>query len=92
MPEHKGWMYVARVDIDDHLVSRYTVSFYRKRNGWYDEMRYDSHERKKGKQVQEPHFHLKLRSSFKRDADLAVAEIREIIDNYVEYVEEVIRR
>lgn len=92
MPNHKDWKYIKRFDIDDGRVSRYTISFYRKRNLWYDEIRYDSHETKRGLKLSEPHFHLKLRSSFKGDADKAVEEIREIIDNYLRMLEEVVER
>lgn len=92
MPNLQDWKYVKRVDIDDGRVSRYTISFYRKRNLWYDEIRYDSHETKRGRKALEPHFHLKLRSSFKGDADKAVEEIREIIDNYLRMLEGVLKR
>lgn len=59
---------------------------------WYDEIRYDSHERKKGRSVLAPHLHIKLQSAFKPDTDRAVEEIREIIDNYVRIIDEVIER
>ena len=92
MAGHKDWKYVTRFDIDDGRLSRYTIGFYRKRNGWYDEIRYDSHETKKGQKVPEPHFHLKVRSSFKKDTAKAIEEIREIIDNYLGTIEGVLQR
>ncbi len=46
-----------------------------------DEIRYDSHDRKRGRAVLAPHFHMKLCSGLKVDPDAAVEEIKEIIDN-----------
>jgi hypothetical protein len=58
----------------------------------YDEVRYDSHEWKKGRSVLSPHFHLKLRSSFKADLEKAVGEIHRIIDRHVKGIRKVVER
>jgi hypothetical protein len=77
---------------------RYTVNFYRQRNGRFDEMRYDSHERSRGRAVEGPHFHMKVQSAFKGELDKAVEEIKEIkeikeiVDTYLQGIEEVLRR
>ncbi|MBI3941082.1 MAG: hypothetical protein HY315_09625 [Acidobacteria bacterium] len=73
-------------DIQDAL------SFYRKRDGrWYDEIRYDSHERKRGRKIPAPHLHAKLQSGRKGEIAQAAEEIKNIIDNYVPELEDVIR-
>ena len=85
---------MQRIDMDSTgRVVRYTINFYRKRkaDGWYDEVRYDSHELRKGRDIQSPHFHMKLHSSFKNDVD-AVEEIKGLIDNQLEEVEKVLKR
>ena len=73
---------------------RYTINFYRRDPAaeWYDEVRYDSHEMRKGKDTLSPHFHMKLRTAFKDDDDVAVEEIQSIIDNQVKHIEGVIER
>lgn len=46
--EYKGWKYSLRILYEREAILEYSLSFYRQRNGkWYDETRYDSHERKK---------------------------------------------
>ena len=77
---------------DKQEVARYTINFYRRDGAtdWYDEIRYDSHEIRKEKDAQAPHFHMKLRSAFKGDDNLAVEEIQSIIDNQVNQIEGVL--
>ncbi|MDP2996234.1 MAG: hypothetical protein Q8N47_02020 [Bryobacterales bacterium] len=90
--EHSGWKCLNRVDFEDGVATRYTIAFYRQNGEWYDEIRYDSHEWKRGRNVSSPHFHLKLRSAKKGDLDAAVEEIRQIIDEHVDSIREVIER
>ena len=40
---------VAVSDKESGTVIEYKIHFYRQTNGWYDEVRYDSHEIKKGR-------------------------------------------
>jgi hypothetical protein len=63
---------------NDGVVIEYKVHLYRKTDGWYDEIRYDSHEIKKGKKLLAPHLHLKFSTPFK-DPQRGEAELREII-------------
>jgi hypothetical protein len=56
---------------------------------WFDEIRYDSHERRPRK-VLAPHFHMKLRSAFKGVPAAALEEIESVIDNYLETIKGVI--
>ena len=85
------WEYIARTIIEDGKVLEYSISFYRQAgNGWYDELRYESHDRRRGRKIVAPHFHMKLSSAFKSDPDIAVEEIRQIIDNYVKGIREVL--
>jgi hypothetical protein len=49
--EHRGWKYLSRVDFEDGVPARYAIAFYRQNGEWYDEIRYDSHEWKKGQSV-----------------------------------------
>ena len=92
MVGHRGWKCVSRVDFEDGVAIRYTVAFYRQNGEWCDEIRYDSHEWKRGSSVSSPHFHLKLRSAKKCDLDTAVEEIRQIIDEHVDRIREVVER
>jgi hypothetical protein len=89
---YQGWRYFQRVDIEDGTVRRYRVQFFRQSGDWYDEIRYDSHDRKGGRRVLAPHFHIKLRSAFKLNIDAAVDEVKEIIDNQLQTLEFVVKR
>jgi len=85
--------YLMRVDSGPGgNVARYTISFYRQRGDWYDQMRYDSHEQKRGQSILAPHFHMKIRSEFKADTGKAVAEIKEIIENQLRTIAGVLER
>ncbi len=93
--EYKDWKYIRRIDFDaEGKVARYTINFYRsgRTADWYDEIRYDSHEIRRGKDTLAPHFHMKLRSGFKGDANAAVEEIQSIIDNQVKPIEGVLEK
>ncbi len=65
-------------DKEAGTVIEYKVHLRRKTNGWYDEVRYDSHEIKKGRKVLAPHLHLKLATPFKTPQE-GETELREII-------------
>jgi len=65
-------------DKESGAVIEYKVHLYRKTNGWYDEIRYDSHEIKKGRKVLAPHLHLKLATPLKTP-QTGEAELRKII-------------
>ena len=95
MPEdYKGWSYFGRAVYDGDRLTKYTVAFYRAvgeaGHGWYDEIRYDSHDRRAGRLLLAPHLHLKIRSAMKQGVDAAVAEIKRIIDNDLEGIERVV--
>jgi spermidine synthase len=80
MPDYNGWQYEARVEVVNERVLRYSIAFYRPREGgWYDEIRYDSHDRAKGQRRLAPHFHMKIKSALKRDGFRAIQEIKDII-------------
>jgi hypothetical protein len=80
MPDYNGWQYEARVESANGRAVRYSISFYRSRDGgWYDEIRYDSHDRTKGQRRLAPHFHMKIRSALKQDGYQAIQEIKHII-------------
>ena len=87
------WKYLRTVESDENgRTVRYKIHFYRRSSGdeWYDEIRYDSHEMKRGQDLRAPHFHMKLRSAFKMDDQMAIEEIRRIIDNYLKEIEGVL--
>lgn len=90
--EYKGWRYrMAVVEHQDH-VQEYSIQFYRPhRDDWYDEIRYDSHERKGGEKRQRPHLHVKLQSAFKRPS-IALNEIKVIIDTHLGALKEVVEQ
>lgn len=92
MREYKGWTYSIRVKRREDTVECY-LSFYKRMEDldWYDEVRYDSHERKRGQRVELPHFHVKLHASPK-DPDQAESGLMEIIDDLVPKLLEVTER
>ena len=80
MPSYGNWKSIARALYADGKVYRYSVVFLRKLDGdWYDEVRYDSHDRTRGRYQMAPHFHLKVRSAFKADTGSAEAELWDMI-------------
>ncbi len=88
---YKGWNYKMRIDREaDGRVSAYTIHFHQQGDDWFDEIRYDSHDRRHGKKVIAPHFHIKLGSSFKNDSVIAVGEIKYLIDNEIKRIRKVI--
>ena len=76
----QGWkcLAISVTDKESGTVIEYKIHFYRKMDGWYDEVRYDSHEIKKGRKVLAPHLHLKLATLFK-EQKAGEAELRRII-------------
>ena len=87
------WSYVMRIDsAPGGHVTRYTINFYRQRGNWHDQIRYDSHEQKRGQSVPAPHFHMKIRSEFKPDTGKAIEEIKEVIKDHLNRIEEVLER
>ena len=87
---YEGWNYTMRiVTLEDGRVCEYSINFYRDRADWFDEIRYDSHERRPRK-ILAPHFHMKIRSSFKGEPGAGLEQIKSIIDNYLQENQEVI--
>ncbi len=73
-------------------IQEYSIQFYRPyRDDWFDEIRYDSHERKSGEKKRRPHLHIKLRSTFKQPST-ALNEIKVIIDRHLGALKEVIKQ
>jgi hypothetical protein len=81
---------VSVTDKDSGAVIEYKIHFYRKLNGWYDEVRYDSHEIRKGRKTLAPHLHMKLSTSFK-DSQEGEEELRRIIDAVLPQLREITR-
>ncbi len=80
MPDdYKSWSYFGRAVYDGNRLAKYTIAFYRAvgdaGDGWYDEIRYDSHDTRAGRLLLAPHLHLKIRSAMKQGVEAAVAEI-----------------
>ena len=90
--DDKDWkcLNVTVSDKQSGAVIEYKIHFYRKTNGWYDEVRYDSHEIKKGRKTLTPHLHLKLTTPFKDSAG-GEAELQRIIDTVLPRIKEIIR-
>ena len=91
-PDNNDWkcLNVTVSDKESGAVIEYKIHFYRKTNGWYDEVRYDSHEIKKGRKTLAPHLHLKLATPFK-DSASGEAELRRIIDTVLPRIKEIAR-
>ena len=90
MREYKEWLYNANVMIGRSVEPELYLSFHRQVPGrdWYDEVRYDSHERKKAKRLKLPHYHVKLRGDYV-SRQQAEACLMKIIDRIVPQVLEV---
>jgi len=78
---NNGWkcLDVTVSDKESGAVIEYKIHCYRKNDGWYDEVGYDSHEIKKGKKVLATHLHVKLVTPFK-EPKAGEEELRRIID------------
>jgi hypothetical protein len=88
--DNEDWkcLNVAVRDKASGAVIEYKIHLYRKTNGWYDEVRYDSHEIKRGRKVASSHFHLKLATPFK-DSSRGEEELRKIIETLVPRLKEI---
>ena len=87
---YKDWKIATRIFYDGEKPARYSIQFYRNREDWYDEIRFDSHDKIRGRMVQSPHFHMKIGTTMKVDESRAIDEIRRIIDNYLQQIQGVI--
>jgi hypothetical protein len=81
---------VAVRDKQSGTIIEYKIHFYRKTNGWYDEVRYDSHEIERGRKTASPHLHLKLATPFK-DSNQSEQELRRIIEMILPQIQEIIQ-
>jgi hypothetical protein len=90
--DDKNWkrLNIAVRDKESGAVIEYKIHFYRKRNGGYDEVRYDSHEIRRGKKALAPHLHTKLHTPFK-DSEQGEAELKRIIEELLPGLREIIR-
>ena len=77
-------------DKESRAVIEYKIHFYRKTNGWYDEVRYDSHEIRKGRKSLAPHLHVKLATPFKEPKE-GEAELSRIINEILPRIKEIAR-
>ena len=75
-------------DKESGNVIEYKIHFYRKIDGRYDEVRYDSHEIRKGRKNLAPHLHLKLATPFK-EPRRGEGELKQIIDRLVPELKEI---
>jgi len=91
-PDNKDWkcLNVMVSDKESRKIIEYKIHFYRKTNGWYDEVRYDSHEIKKGRKTLAPHLHVKLATPFK-DSVSGEVELRRMIDTVLPRIKEIAR-
>ena len=88
MPGEREWRGMTRVIFEEGRLQRFSIIFLRKHeDGWYDEIRYDSHDRTRGRMRFAPHLHVKVKSSFKEDSARAEAEIQGIIETVVSGIE-----
>ena len=88
--DHEDWkcLNVTVSNKESNAVIEYKVHFYRKTNGWDDEVRYDSHEIKRGRKVLAPHLHIKLATPFK-DTQEGEAELKRIIERILPELKEI---
>jgi hypothetical protein len=91
-PNNQDWkcLNVAVREKASGRVLEYKIHFYRKTNGWYDEVRYDSHEIRRGRKTASPHMHLKIATPFK-DFAAGEEELKRIIDLILPQIKEITR-
>jgi hypothetical protein len=89
-PNNRDWKHlnIAVSDKVSGAVIEYKVHFYRKTDEWYDEVRYDGHEIKRGRKTLAPHLHLKLSTALK-DPDKGEEELKQIIDRILPEIERI---
>lgn len=89
--DHQDWkcLSVSVTDKDSGKVIEYKIHLYRKINGSYDEVRYDSHEIRRGRKALAPHLHIKLGTPFKDSAE-GETELKQIIDGILPEIKEII--
>jgi hypothetical protein len=90
--DNKNWkcLNISVTDKESGAVVEYKIHFYRKLNGGYDEVRYDSHEIRRGRKMLAPHLHIKLGTPFK-DVQEGEAELKRIIDGILPRLREITR-
>jgi hypothetical protein len=79
---------VSVTDKGSGAVIEYKIHFYRKVNSWYDEVRYDSHEIRRGRKTLAPHLHVKFGTRFK-DSPEGERELKQIIDEILPKIKEI---
>jgi len=91
-PNNRDWkcLNVTVSDKESGAVIEYKIHFYRKTDGWYDEVRYDSHEIKRGRKILAPHLHVKTATPFKEPKE-GEEELRRIIDAILPEIKEITR-
>ena len=89
-PNNEDWkrLNVTVSDKESGTIVEYKIHLFRKTNGWYDEVRYDSHEIKRGRKILAPHLHVKLATPFK-DPKEGEEELRQIIDKILPELKEI---
>lgn len=90
---YRPWTANHKISFDnENKPARYSLQFRRRHaDGWYDEVRYDSHEQRQNKEFLAPHFHVKFRSGFEEDTDKALERLQLFIDNYFDAIEEAMK-
>lgn len=89
-PDHENWkcLNVTVTDKASGAIIEYKIHLYRKTDGWYDEVRYDSHEIKRGRKTLAPHLHIKIATPFK-DPKEGEEELKGLIDRVLPDVKEI---
>ncbi len=89
-PDSEDWkcLNVTVSSKESGAVIEYKVHFYRRTDGWYDEVRYDSHEIKRGRKFLAPHLHIKIATPFK-DTKEGEGELKRLIDKILPDIKEI---
>lgn len=90
--DNEDWkcLNVSVTDKESDAVIEYKIHFYRRLDRWYDEVRYDSHEIRRGRKTLAPHLHMKLATPFKNSPQ-GEAELKRIIDRILPELKEITR-
>ncbi len=90
MNQYKDWQYDANVVVGRSPETELYLSFHRRVPGrdWYDEVRYDTHERRRGRRLKLPHYHVKIRGDYINQQQ-AEARLMKIMDEIAPQIIEV---
>ncbi|MBI2058544.1 MAG: hypothetical protein HYT87_02115 [Nitrospirae bacterium] len=88
---HDEWKLSIIADASEPATGEFHVRLYRQRGSWYDEIRFDSHELRKGRKIFMPHVHVKMQTAV-MDSVGAAAKARTVAGEIAPLLEGILKR